>query len=82
VRIKQGGPKPECPNCKSSEHVVRLWHGPVKVWICAECYRPKSTELTTQTLMERLMHKPPKEKDFDLREILPNRAARRRRMKR
>lgn len=82
MRVKQGGATPVCPKCETNEHVVRLWHGKAKVWICSVCFRPKSTELVEQSLKERLLHRAPKEKDFDLREVLPNRAARRRRGRR
>lgn len=72
------GTTPACPHCGTSEHVVRLWHGRAKVWVCSIHFRIRSTEAVPQTLKQRLLHRKPEEKTFALSEVLPNRAARRR----
>lgn len=73
------GITPACPHCGTAEHVVRIWHGPVKVWVCKVHYRIRSTELVPMSLRDRVLHRTPEEKTLSLTDVLPNRAARRRR---
>lgn len=71
--------KPECPACGSDEHVVRLYHGGKKMWACSVHYKITSTKRKEPTLRQRLLHRLPEPDTFELREVLPNRAMRRRR---
>lgn len=71
------GITPACPRCGHSKHVIRMWHGRAKVWICSLHYRVQSTEVVPQSLKERILHRKPEEKSFSITEVLPNRAARR-----
>jgi hypothetical protein len=79
-RTERGpGISPACAKCGTNEHVIRLWHGPAKVWVCSIHFKVRSTEKVPQTLKQRVLHRRPEEKTFSLTDILPNRAARRRR---
>jgi hypothetical protein len=51
----------------------------MKVWVCSIHYRIASTEMVQQSLKDRLLHRKPGEKTLALTDVLPNRAARRRR---
>ena len=78
VRTEVGaGTTPACPKCGDNKHVIRMWHGRMKVWVCSIHYQIKSTETVPQSLRERLLRRPLEEKAFDLTEVFPNRAARR-----
>ena len=76
-RRYQSAVKPDCPKCGHAEHIVRMWHGPKKYWVCSEHYKIGSGLTLKQTFRERLFHKPPKEVMRDLTDVLPNRRARR-----
>lgn len=72
------GITPACPRCGHNENVVRMWHGSVKMWVCREHFKITSTKTKDATLKQRLLHRLPKPDTYDLQEVLPNRAARRR----
>ncbi len=75
----QSALKPVCEKCDSAENVVRLWHGPIKVWVCSQCFKVGDPNKKEATLRQRIFHKLPESEDKTLAEVLPNRAARRRR---
>lgn len=79
LRTMQSAIKPECPKCKSSDHVVRFWHGKQKMWACSECFKVTSNKKKEATLKQRIMHKIPEADTSSLGEVLLNRKARRRR---
>lgn len=70
---------PVCQKCGTNEHVLRFWHGRMKMWVCSVHFKVGSTKTEPQTLKERVLHRDPKQEEFALTDILPNRAARRRR---
>lgn len=78
-RTTHGGERPTCPKCNSSEHVIRMWHGKVKYWVCGQCYKVTSTRTQPASLKQRILHKLPEPETMAVAEVLPNRAARRRR---
>lgn len=78
-RVTHGGSQPTCPKCDSAEHVVRMWHGKIKFWVCGQCYKVSSTTKQEATLKQRILHRLPEPEQAALTEVLPNRAARRRR---
>lgn len=77
--VRRSAAKPTCPKCGSDEHVVRIWHGGVKMWACSVHYKITSTKTKEATLLQRVTHRLPKPDEFELREVLPNRRMRRRR---
>lgn len=56
-----------------------MWIGHRKVWICDVHYRVTSTKKKEATLKQRVLHRLPEADTMSVSEILPNRAARRRR---
>lgn len=56
-----------------------MWHGKVKFWVCSACYKVGSTKTQPQSLKDRVLHRAPKQEEHTIQEVLPNRAARRRR---
>jgi hypothetical protein len=79
VRRMQSGAAPACTKCGHNKRVVRLWHGKVKVWVCLDHYKVTSTRRRPATIKQRVLHKLPEAETMALNEVLPNRAARRRR---
>ncbi len=75
----QSALKPVCDKCDSADNVVRMWHGPVKFWVCSQCYKIGDPTKKEATLRQRIFHKLPEPEEKSLTEVLPNRAARRRR---
>lgn len=73
------GVKPDCPKCGHNRHVVRFWHGSLKMWVCSVHFKIGSTKIEEQSLKDRLLRKPIKNVEHDLTSVLPNRATRRRR---
>lgn len=71
--------KPVCEKCGTSDHVVRLWHAGRKMWACSVHYKIQSTKKKEATLIQRVTHHLPEADTFELRDVLPNRAMRRRR---
>jgi len=71
--------KPDCTKCGHHDHVVRMWHGRIKMWVCTKHYPITSTKAKEATMMQRLFHKLPEPETVELTDILPNRKARRRR---
>lgn len=79
VRVIHSATRPVCPKCGTNEHVIRMWHGDRKVWICDVHYRVTSTKRQEATLAQRILHKLPEPETHSVSEILVNRAMRRRR---
>lgn len=79
VRRFHSATAPVCTKCGHNERVVRMWHGSHKVWVCLDHYPVTSTKRQEPTLAQRVLHRLPEAETFRLDEILPNRAARRRR---
>lgn len=79
VRVAYSAEAPVCSKCGHSENVVRLWHGGRKMWACSIHYKITSTRKKEATLKQRILHQIPEPDTFSLREVLPNRAMRRRR---
>lgn len=78
-RTAHGGETPTCDKCGNNDHVVRMWHGKIKMWVCTKHYPITSSKTVPQTLKQRIMHKAPEVETYELTDILPNRRARRRR---
>lgn len=78
-RVTHGGSTPICTKCGTNEHVVRMWHGPIKMWVCNVHFKVGSTETKQQSLKDRVLHRAPENVEYKLSDVLPNRAARRRR---
>jgi ribosomal protein L37AE/L43A len=81
VRVMHSSAKPECPKCNSDDHVVRIWHGGKKMWVCSKCYKVTSTKTMPASLVQRVFHRIPAADTFELNDLLPNRRYRRRRTK-
>lgn len=79
VRVMHSADAPVCSKCGNNTMVVRLWHGGRKMWACSVHYKITSTKAKEATLLQRVLHKIPEPDSFELREVLPNRAMRRRR---
>jgi hypothetical protein len=79
VRLRHSAEAPICAKCGTNEHVIRLWHGGHKAWVCDIHYRVTSTKKQEATMIQRVLHRLPEPETFSVSEILPNRAARRRR---
>lgn len=77
--VRHSAARPVCPKCKSDEHVVRIWHGRMKMWVCSKCFEVKSTKRKEATLLQRVLHRLPDADTVELRELMPNRKMRRRR---
>lgn len=77
--VRASAETPACSKCGNNAHVVRIWHGGVKMWACSVHYKIQSTKRKDASLAQRIMHRLPEADSFELREILPNRQMRRRR---
>lgn len=77
--IERGpGRTPACARCGSNEHVIRIWNGNAKMWVCSIHFRLTTSEAEERSLKDRVLRKPVRAKTVAITDALPNRAARRR----
>ena len=72
------GTTPACARCGSAEHVIRLWNRGEKIWVCSIHFRLTTSEAEGQSLKDRVLRRAVEAKTVAIKDVLPNRAARRR----
>ena len=72
------GRTPACARCGDASHVIRIWNGYSKIWVCSLHFQLTTSEVKERSLKDRVLRKPIEAKTVAITDVLPNRAARRR----